>query len=168
MKNGAIVMPKAINKEVLTMHQATKYHFLVDTLKNMGLYDLVCLKPDDEKGAGYYCPILVYQFHRTVFFHDDPARTMTWMTGQEKYSCNYLDFCEAMGFGGGRAHGFKIHSQDKFTHGTLLSAILRNLQLVLPLSLGCITPILCLPRYSMRISSASEEIQVNVGPTTLI
>jgi hypothetical protein len=119
MKNGTIVMPKAINKEALTMHQATKYRFVVDTLKNMGLYDLVCLKPGDEQGIGYYCPILVRQFHCTVFFHDDPARTMTWMTGKEKYSCNYLDFCEAMGFGAGRAHGFKIHSQDKFTHGDI-------------------------------------------------
>ena len=119
MKNGTIVMPKAINKETLTLHQATKYRFVIDTLKNMGLYDLVCLKPGDEQGIGYYCPILVRQFHCTVFFHDDPARTMTWMTGKEKYSCNYLDFCEAMGFGAGRAHGFKIHSQDKFTHGDI-------------------------------------------------
>ncbi|KAK1648410.1 hypothetical protein QYE76_066215 [Lolium multiflorum] len=119
MKNGTIVMPKAINKEALTMHQATKYRFVVDTLKNMGLYDLVCLKPGDEKGAGYYCPILVRQFHCTVFFHDDVARHMTWMTGKEKYTCNYLDFCEAMGIGGGRARGFKIHSQDKFTHGDI-------------------------------------------------
>ncbi|KAK1605594.1 hypothetical protein QYE76_029267 [Lolium multiflorum] len=115
MKNGFIVMPKAINKEVLTMHQATKYRFVVDTLQRMGLFDLMCLTPDD----GCYCPILVRQFHSTVFFHDDPARTMTWMTGQEKYTCNYLDFCEAMGFAGGRAHGFKIYSQNKFTKGDI-------------------------------------------------
>jgi hypothetical protein len=44
---------------------------------------------------------------------------MTWMTGKEKYSCTYLDFCDTMGFGGGRAHGFKIHSQDKFTKGDI-------------------------------------------------
>jgi hypothetical protein len=53
---------------------------------------------------------------------------MTWMTRKEKYTCNYLDFCEAMGFGSGRAHGFQIHSQDQFSMGTLLSAILRSLQ----------------------------------------
>ncbi|KAK1648620.1 hypothetical protein QYE76_066425 [Lolium multiflorum] len=110
---------KAINKEVLTMHQATKYRFVVDTLQQMGLFDLVCLQPGGTKGVGLYCPILVRPFHCTVFFHDDPARTITWMTGQEKYTCNYVDFCEAMGFGGGRAHGFKIHSQDKFTHGDI-------------------------------------------------
>ncbi|KAK1628875.1 hypothetical protein QYE76_003190 [Lolium multiflorum] len=110
---------KAINKEVLSMHEATKYRFVVDTLKGMGLYDLVCLKPGDEKGAGHYCPILDRQFHCTVFFHDDSGCTMTWMTGKEKYTCNYQDFCEAMGFGGGRARGFKIHSQDKFTHGDI-------------------------------------------------
>jgi hypothetical protein len=161
MKNGTIVMPKAINKETLTMHQATKYRFVVDTLQRMGLFDLMCLAPDDD----CYCPILVRQFHSTVFFHDDPTRTMMWMTGPQKYTCNYLDFCEAMGFPGGRAHGFKIYSQNKFTKGDISFSILRNPQLVLPLSLACTNPTLYLPRYSMRISSASPEIQVNVVHT---
>ena len=119
MRNGVIVQPKAINKEELTMYQATKYRFVVDTLQKMGLFDLVCLKPGSTKGVGVYCPILVRQFHCTVFFHDDAARTMTWMTGQEQYTCNYLDFCQAMGFGGGRAHGFQIHTQEQFTHGNI-------------------------------------------------
>jgi hypothetical protein len=114
MKNGTIVMPKAI-KDVLTMHEATKYRFVVETLKRMGLFDLMCLTPTD----GCYYPILVRQFHYTVFFHDDAARTTTWMTGKEKYTCNYLDFCEAMGFGAGRAHGFKIYSQNKFSKGDI-------------------------------------------------
>ncbi|KAM0839664.1 hypothetical protein ACQ4PT_060170 [Festuca glaucescens] len=119
MRNGVIVQPKAINKEELTMYQATKYRFVVDTLKKMGLFDLVCLKPGNTKGVGVYCPILVRQFHCTVFFHDDAARTMTWMTGKEKYTCNYLDFCEAMGFGSGHARGFQIHSQDQLAHGDI-------------------------------------------------
>ncbi|KAK1679409.1 hypothetical protein QYE76_040257 [Lolium multiflorum] len=109
MKNGTFVMPKAI-KDVLTTHEATKYRFVVAALKRMGLFDLMCLTPTDES----YCPILVRKFHCTVFFHDDAARTMTWMTGKEKYSCTYLELCEALGFGGGRARGFKIHSQDRF------------------------------------------------------
>ncbi|KAK1663522.1 hypothetical protein QYE76_051681 [Lolium multiflorum] len=112
MKNGIFVQPKAINKEELNMFHATKYHFVVDTLQKMGLLDLVCLKPTNFKILGKYCPSLVRQFHCTVFFHDDPARTMTWMTEKEKYSCNYLDFCQAKGFCSGRAHGFQIHSQN--------------------------------------------------------
>ncbi|KAK1696452.1 hypothetical protein QYE76_013149 [Lolium multiflorum] len=92
MKNGAILMPKAINKEELALHEFTKYLFVVDTLKNMGLYDLVCLKPDDAESEGRYCPLLVRQFHCTVFFHNDYERTMTWMTGKEKYSCTYSQF----------------------------------------------------------------------------
>jgi hypothetical protein len=119
MRNGVIVQPMAINKEELIMYQATKYRFVVDTLQKMGLFDLVCLKPGSTKGVGVYCPIIVHQFHYTVFFHDDAARTMTWMTGQEQYTCNYLDFCQAMGFGGGRAHGFQIHTQEQFTHGNI-------------------------------------------------
>jgi hypothetical protein len=46
MRNGVIVQPKAINKEELTMFQATKYHFVVDTvtsqllksMKNLNLH----------------------------------------------------------------------------------------------------------------------------------
>jgi hypothetical protein len=41
------------------------------------------------------------------------------MTRNEKYSCNYLDFYEAMGFGSGRARGVKIHSQEQITHGNI-------------------------------------------------
>ncbi|KAK1685960.1 hypothetical protein QYE76_046808, partial [Lolium multiflorum] len=88
MKNGAVVMPKAINTEELALHEATKYRFVVDTLKGLGLYELVCLKPDDDQREGTYCTLLVRQFHCTVFFHDDEDRTMTWMTGKVKYSCN--------------------------------------------------------------------------------
>ncbi|KAK1641640.1 hypothetical protein QYE76_059445 [Lolium multiflorum] len=97
MKNGVVVKPKAINPEELALHEATKYRFVVETLKGMGLYDLVCLKPDDEQEDPTYCPLLVRQFHCTVFFHDDADRTMTWMTGREKYSCTYTQFCAAMG-----------------------------------------------------------------------
>ncbi|KAK1692247.1 hypothetical protein QYE76_008944 [Lolium multiflorum] len=35
MKNGAVVMPKAINPEELALHEATKYRFVVETLKVM-------------------------------------------------------------------------------------------------------------------------------------
>ncbi|KAK1685797.1 hypothetical protein QYE76_046645 [Lolium multiflorum] len=114
MKNGCIVMPKAV-KDVIEMHAATTHRFVVETLRSMGLYELVCLTPSD----GCYCPLLVRQFHYTVYFHDDLARTMTWMTGKQKYSCNYLDLCEALGFGGGRAHGFKLYSQQKFNKGDI-------------------------------------------------
>ncbi|KAK1610739.1 hypothetical protein QYE76_034412 [Lolium multiflorum] len=110
MKNGVVVKPKAINPEELALHEATKYRFVVETLKGMGLYDLVCLKPDDEQEDPIYCPLLVRQFHCTVFFHDDADRTMTWMTGREKYSCTYTQFCAAMGFGGGRATVQNSHS----------------------------------------------------------
>ncbi|KAK1646456.1 hypothetical protein QYE76_064261 [Lolium multiflorum] len=114
MKKGTIVMPKAI-KDVIGMYEATKFRFVVATLRRMGLYDLMCLTPTD----GCYCPSLVRQFHCTVFFHDDAARTMTWMTGKQKYTCTYLDFCEALGFGGGSASGFKIYSQQKFNRGDI-------------------------------------------------
>ncbi|KAK1652804.1 hypothetical protein QYE76_070609 [Lolium multiflorum] len=119
MKNGAVVMPKAINPEELALHEATKYRFVVQTLKGMGLYDLVCLKPDDDQEDPTYCPLLVRQFHCTVFFHDDADRTMTWMTGREKYSCTYTQFCEAMGYDGGRSTGYRIHTRPKLASGDI-------------------------------------------------
>ncbi|KAK1611593.1 hypothetical protein QYE76_035266, partial [Lolium multiflorum] len=78
MKHGNIVSPKAINPDELALHDATKYRFVVQTLKGMGLYDLVCLKPDDTQDDPTFCPLLVRQFHCTVFFHDDADRTLTW------------------------------------------------------------------------------------------
>ncbi|KAK1681111.1 hypothetical protein QYE76_041959 [Lolium multiflorum] len=119
MKNGAVVKPKAINPEELALHEATKYRFVVQTLKGMGLYDLVCLKPDDDQEDPTYCPLLVRQFHCTVFFHDDADRTMTWMTGREKYSCTYTQFCEAMGYEGGRSTGYRIHTRPKLASGDI-------------------------------------------------
>ncbi|KAK1607467.1 hypothetical protein QYE76_031140 [Lolium multiflorum] len=77
MKNGDIVSPKAINTVELGLHEATKYRFVVGTLKGMGLYDLMCLKPDDQQEDPTFCPLLVRQFHCTVFFHDDEDRTDT-------------------------------------------------------------------------------------------
>ncbi|KAK1698193.1 hypothetical protein QYE76_014890 [Lolium multiflorum] len=53
MKSGTIVMPKAI-KDVIGMYETTKFRFVVETLRRMGLYDLMCLTPSD----GCYCPIL--------------------------------------------------------------------------------------------------------------
>ena len=119
MRNGTFVQPKAINKEELLLYRATDYRFVVDTLQKMGLLDLVCLKPGEADHAGEYCPALIRQFHCTVFFHDDPARTITWMSGTEQYSCNYIDFCDAMGFTGGRSQGFQVHSEDQYSHGNI-------------------------------------------------
>ncbi|KAK1664145.1 hypothetical protein QYE76_052304 [Lolium multiflorum] len=119
MKNGDIVSPKAINPVELGLHEATKYRFVVGTLKGMGLYDLMCLKPDDQQEDPTFCPLLVRQFHCTVFFHDDEDRTITWMTGKRKYSCTYSQFRAAMGCGGDNAPGYKIHSRSKLTKGDI-------------------------------------------------
>ncbi|KAK1642711.1 hypothetical protein QYE76_060516 [Lolium multiflorum] len=119
MKHGNIVSPKAINPDELVLYEATKYRFVVQTLKNLGLYDLVCLKPDDTQDDPTFCPLLVRQFHCTVFFHDDEARTLTWMTGKTKYSCSYSQFRAAMGCGDDSDPGYKIHSRSRLTRGDI-------------------------------------------------
>ncbi|KAK1615930.1 hypothetical protein QYE76_021447 [Lolium multiflorum] len=119
MKHGNIVSPKAINPDELALHEATKYRFVVQTLKNLGLYDLVCLKPDDTQDDPTFCPLLVRQFHCTVFFHDDEDRTLTWMTGKTKYSCSYSQFRAAMGCGDDSNPGYRIHSRSRLTKGDI-------------------------------------------------
>ncbi|KAK1627969.1 hypothetical protein QYE76_002284 [Lolium multiflorum] len=119
MKHGNIVSPKAINPAELALHEATKYRFVVQTLKNLGVYDLVCLKPDETQDDPTYCPLLVRQFHCTVFFHDDEDRTLTWMTGKTKYSCTYSQFRAAMGCGDDSNPGYKIHSRSRLTRGDI-------------------------------------------------
>jgi hypothetical protein len=37
------------------------------------------------------------------------------MTSQDVHSANFADCCDALGYGGGRASGFKIHSEGPFT-----------------------------------------------------
>ncbi|KAK1684352.1 hypothetical protein QYE76_045200 [Lolium multiflorum] len=119
MKHGNIVSPKAINPDELRLHEATKYRFVVQTLKGLGLFDLVCLKPDDTQDDPIFCPLLVRQFHCTVFFHDDEDRTLTWMTGKTKYSCSYSQFRAAMGCGDDNNPGYKIHSRSRLTKGDI-------------------------------------------------
>ncbi|KAK1697026.1 hypothetical protein QYE76_013723 [Lolium multiflorum] len=119
MKHGNIVSPKAINPAELALHEATKYRFVVQTLKNLGVYDLVCLKPDETQDDPTYCPLLVRQFHCTVFFHDDEDRTLTWMTGKTKYSCTYSQFRAAMGCGDDSNPGYMIHSRSRLTRGDI-------------------------------------------------
>jgi hypothetical protein len=77
MRNGTFVHPRAIKKEELLMYSANEYLFVIDALQKMGLLDLVSLKPDNFAITWEYCPTLVRQFHCTIFFHDDPSRTMT-------------------------------------------------------------------------------------------
>ncbi|KAK1566026.1 hypothetical protein QYE76_037644 [Lolium multiflorum] len=141
MKHGNIVSPKAINPDELRLHEATKYRFVVQTLKGLGLFDLVCLKPDDTQEDPIFCPLLVRQFHCTVFFHDDEDRTLTWMTGKAKYSCSYSQFRAAMGCGDDNNPGYKIHSRSRLTKGDISFCYPANPTLDLPLSLGCTTPI---------------------------
>ncbi|KAK1618366.1 hypothetical protein QYE76_023883 [Lolium multiflorum] len=135
MKHGNIVSPKAINPDELALHEATKYRFVVQTLKNLGLYDLVCLKPDDTQDDPTFCPLLVRQFHCTVFFHDDEDRTLTWMTGKTKYSCSYSQFRAAMGCGDDNNPGYMIHSRSRLTRGDISFCYPANPSLDLPLSL---------------------------------
>ncbi|KAK1598821.1 hypothetical protein QYE76_017052, partial [Lolium multiflorum] len=126
MKHGNVVSPKAINPDELALHDATKYRFVVQTLKRMGLYDLVCLKPDDTQDDPTFCPMLVRQFHCTVFFHDDEDHTLTWMTGREKYSCSYSQFRAAMGCGDDSNPGYRIHLRSRLTRGDISFCYLAN------------------------------------------
>ncbi|KAK1686395.1 hypothetical protein QYE76_047243 [Lolium multiflorum] len=155
MKHGNIVPPKAINPAELALHEATKYRFVVQTLKNLGVYDLVCLKPDETQEDPTYCPLLVRQFHCTVFFHDDEDRSLTWMTGKTKYSCTYSQFRAAMGCGDDSNPGYRIHSRSRLTRGDISFCYPANPTAGPPTISGMYYSYLVLAKLFERTSSAS-------------
>ena len=60
-----------------------------------------------------YCLDLISQFYCTVSFHNDSARTMTWMSGESKYTSTMSTFSLALGYvweDVNSDHGFKVHA----------------------------------------------------------
>jgi hypothetical protein len=105
MKKGFYVVPKHLNMAHFNLHINTDFRFIDEALKQLNVLDLVCI----ETGL-VLLPDAIRKFHATVFFHSDLARTITWMTGKEQFSATFDDFCDALGYGAGRASGFKLHS----------------------------------------------------------
>jgi hypothetical protein len=84
------------------------FRFINEALLKMDIFNLVTLSEPIQ-------PLVVRQFSCTVHFHNDPEESFSWMTSQDVLTANFADFCEALGYGGGRARGFKIHSEGPFT-----------------------------------------------------
>jgi hypothetical protein len=106
MKQGFYVVPKYLNMDHFSLYTTTDFRFIDDALKQLHILDLVCIEKDL-----LLLPDAIGQFHATVFFHSDAARTITWMSGKDQYSASFDDFGDALGYGGGRASGFMLHSQ---------------------------------------------------------
>jgi hypothetical protein len=99
MKSGNIVLPKVLNVSYHNLYAITNFCFIDEELPNM-----ISLMKN-------YNPMLVCQFRATVFFHDDPARTITWMTETAPRSATFEVSNEALGYGCGRAKCLKVHSE---------------------------------------------------------
>jgi hypothetical protein len=108
MKSGYYVVPKSLNVEHFQQYVSRDFCFINEALLKMDLFDLVTLSEPIQ-------PLVVRQFSCTIFFHNDPEESFSWMTGQDVFTATFADFCDALGYGGGRARGFKIHSEAPFT-----------------------------------------------------
>jgi hypothetical protein len=108
MKSGFYVVPKSLNVEHFQRHASKEFLHINEALLKMDIMDLVTLSESIQ-------PLVVRQFFCTVFFHNDPEETFSWMTGQDVLHATFADFCDALGYGGGRAGGFKIHSETPFS-----------------------------------------------------
>ncbi|KAK1617335.1 hypothetical protein QYE76_022852 [Lolium multiflorum] len=106
MKKGFYVLPKYLNMDHFSLCTTTDFRFIDDALERLNVLDLVLIEKDL-----LLLPDVIRQFHATVFFHSAAACTITWMTGRDQYYASFEDFCDALGYGGGWASGFKVHSQ---------------------------------------------------------
>jgi hypothetical protein len=102
-KRGRVVHQHALHMTHFNNHIQDDFHYIDECLRKLGVLDIAAFKYD-------YYPDVIRQFHCTVYFDDE--RIMTWMTDSEQVYATYDDFCDALGYGGGLATGFKIHSED--------------------------------------------------------
>jgi hypothetical protein len=107
MKSGFYVVPKSLNVEHFQHYVSKDFRYINEALLKMDILDLVTLTESIQ-------PMVVRQFFCTVFFHNDPEETFSWMTGKDVFHATFADFCGALGYGEGRAGGFKIHSEAPF------------------------------------------------------
>jgi hypothetical protein len=108
MKSGFYVVPKSLNVEHFQHYVSKDFRCINEALLKMDILDLVTLSEPIQ-------PLVVHQFCYTVFFHDDPQESFSWMTGQDVLTAMFADFCDALGYGDGRAGCFKIHSEAPFS-----------------------------------------------------
>jgi hypothetical protein len=104
MKSGFYVIPKSLDTEHFQQYVTKDFRFINEALLKLDVFDLVTLHESIQ-------PLAVRQFFCTIHFHEDPQESFSWITGQDVHSANFADFCDALGYGGGRASGFKIHSE---------------------------------------------------------
>jgi hypothetical protein len=107
MKSGFYVVPKSLNVKHFQQYTSKDFLYINEALLKMDIFDLVTLSEPIQ-------PLVVRQFCCTVFFHNDPALSFSWMTGQDVITAMFAYFYDALGYGDGRAGGFKIHSEASF------------------------------------------------------
>jgi hypothetical protein len=107
MKSGFYVVPKSLNVEHFQQHVSRDFRYINEALLKMDVMDLVTLSESIQ-------PLVVRQFCCTVFFHNDPEESFSWMSGQDVFTATFANFCDALGYGDSRAGGFKIHSEAPF------------------------------------------------------
>jgi hypothetical protein len=88
-KRFTITRAKSLNTNWMHLH-GDDAHLLCRLLEGLGLWRLVCFNQD-------YCPELVQQFYRTIYYHKSGPYDITWMCGNHKISSTKLDFVASLG-----------------------------------------------------------------------
>ena len=74
-----VVKPKLCDEEYLNEHKNNGLKHIYATLENMNILKLAMIYQS-------YCPELISQFYCAIFFHNNCVRTMTWMSGDTKFT----------------------------------------------------------------------------------
>jgi hypothetical protein len=127
-KLALFVKPSVLNLEYHNLYASTDFKHVDEALTSLGIMDVATMREP------FYSD-LVRQFFCTAFFHDDVDRTVTWMSGSQKCSGTYDDFCSALGYSvahGKHATGFQIHSEMAMHHSKLAFYVPPNPRHALP------------------------------------
>jgi hypothetical protein len=74
MKSGFIVVPKVLDTDHFKVHINGDFRYIHEALVKMDILDLVILQEPIQ-------PLAIHQFFCTVYFHNDPEESFTWMAG---------------------------------------------------------------------------------------
>jgi hypothetical protein len=73
MKSGYTVVPKVVDTDHFELHITGDFRYIHEAVVKMDIYDPVTLQEPIQAMA-------IRQFFCTVYLHNDPAESFTWMT----------------------------------------------------------------------------------------
>jgi hypothetical protein len=145
MKSGFYVVPKSLNVEHFQHFASKDFRYINEALLKMDILDLVTLSEPIQ-------PLAVCQFCCTVFFHNDPAESFSWMTARMCSLPRLLTsvMLWAMVMVGLKVSRFTLRRPFPWRRSLAFAIQMSHLSLRLPFQ-GCTTTTTLLPSSFVRI-----------------